>query len=275
MLNALRIIIKNGSVVLFIVLQIICFYLIVKYNQKQNQIYFYSTQVYSNNFYSKYKSLVSYFNLKSENERIITENALLLKKYYTTCSRKNIDTLLIDSIRFKYQIIPADVVNNSVSKRNNTITLDKGIKDGISVGMGVISDKGLLGIVTDVSEHFSLVMSILHSKSRISCLLPHCGFFGTLVWDGVDPNVLHLEDIQKYAEVRKGDSVVTSGYSIVFPENILVGRVIDLTVESGAFTYTIQVEPNQSFFKLTHVYVINHQYKEEKEWLEKKAEIYE
>ncbi len=274
MLNALRVIVRNGSLLLFVILQIICFYWIINYNQKQKQIYNFSTQWHATKVTSKYQSLVSYFNLKVENEKLKDENAGLLKKLFLQSSF-DVDTSSLDSLKSRINIISATIIDNSVAKRNNMITLDKGILDGVDVGMGVVSSNGVVGIITDVSDHFSLVMSLLHSKSRISCQLPHCGFFGTLVWNGLDPNILQLEDIQRYADVRKGDSIVTSGYSIVFPKNILVGTVKDFTVESGSFSYTIQVIPNQSFFNLSRVYIINHVYKEEKEFLEKKADNYE
>lgn len=275
MLDALRIIVRNGALVLFIVLQIFCFYWIVKYNQRQNQIYLYSSQIYTNSIYSKYQSVLSYFKLKQKNDSIVQENKFLLKKSFDNSKVQVLDSLIFQKDSNMYEVIPATVINNSLAKRNNTITLNKGSNDGVSPGMGVITAQGIVGIITDVSEHFSLVLSLLHSKSRISCRIPHCGFIGTLVWDGKDPKVLQLEEIQRYAEIRIGDSIVTSGYSIIFPQNILVGNIKSFNVYPGAFTYTIQVEPSQSFFTLDQVYIVNHPFKSEKELIEKKADQYE
>ncbi|NOT37796.1 MAG: rod shape-determining protein MreC [Saprospiraceae bacterium] len=275
MLDALRIIVKNGALVLFVVLQIFCFYWIVKYNQRQGQVFFYSTQVYSNSLYSQYHSILSYFNLRQKNDSIVSENKFLLKKSFSQSKILNIDSSFTLQDSNMYEVIPAAVINNSLSRRNNTLTLNKGALDGVSSGMGVITPFGVVGIVTDVSDHFSLILSLLHSKSRISCRIPHNGFIGTLVWDGKDPKILQLEEIQRYAEIRLGDSIVTSGYSIIFPQNILLGKVKSFTVEPGAFTYTIQVEPTQSFFTLDQVYIINHPYKSEKDMIEKQSEKYE
>ncbi len=275
MLDALRIIVKNGAIVLFIVLQIFCFYWIVKYNQRQNQIYFYSSQVYSNYIYEKYGSVISYFNLAEVNDSLIQENKFLLSKTFNQSKIYSTDSSVYKNIPQGYDIISANVVNNSLARRNNMLTLNKGSKDGINSGMGVITAYGLVGIVTDVSEHFSLVLSMLHSKSRISCRIPKNGFIGSLVWDGKDPMILNLEEIQRYAEISVGDSIVTSGYSIVFPENILLGKIKSFSVEPGAFTYTILVEPTQSFFTVDNVYVINHPFKSEKESLENQFVKYE
>ncbi|MEP7196728.1 MAG: rod shape-determining protein MreC [Saprospiraceae bacterium] len=275
MLDALRIIIRHGSIVLFTILQIFCFYWIIKYNQKQSQIYFYSTQVYSNSIHSKFQNLVSYFHLREQNDSLANENAQLIQRYLGSNKNQFVDSSSSSIDTNRYHVIASRIVNNSIAKRNNTLTLDKGIDDGIAQGMGVVSANGVIGIVTDVSKHYSLVMSLLHSKSRISCKISHCGFFGTLVWNGIDPMILQLEDIQRYAEVRVGDSIYTSGFSIVFPENILIGKIKEFKVEPGAFTYSIQVDPSQSFLKLNQVYVINHKLKEEKENLEMKSDKYE
>lgn len=274
MFETLRVIVRNGSLVLFIILQIICFFWVVSNNEHQKQIYFYSTQRYSNLVTRQYKGILDYFSLRKVNQQISDENASLIKRIAAE-QAVMMDTVQLDSTMAMYEVISSNIINNSVARRNNMLTLDKGSLDGINPGMGVISNKGVVGIVTDVSAHFSLVMSLLHSKSRLSCQIPHCGFFGTLVWNGQDPGLLQLEDIQRYAEVRKGDSVVTSGYSIVFPKNILVGKIADYRVEAGSFTYSIQVEPEQDFFRLQRVYVINHRLKEEKETLEQKSVNYE
>ncbi|MCC6816531.1 MAG: rod shape-determining protein MreC [Saprospiraceae bacterium] len=275
MLDALRIIVKNGALVLFLILQIICFYWIVKYNQRQSQIYFYSGQVYSNLISLQYQSILNYFSLQQKNDSLAEENKLLLKRTFDQINKSNLDTQLHTLSKNLYEIIPANVVNNSLVKRNNTITLDKGSNDGVSKGMGVITVQGVVGIITDVSEHFSLVLSLLHSKSRISCKIPKSGFIGTMVWDGKDPMKLQLEDIQRYALINIGDSIVTSGYSIIFPQDISVGKITSFHVEPGAFTYTIEATPTQSFFNLDQVYIINHPYRSEKENLEHQSEKYE
>ena len=275
MLNALRLIVKNGSIILFICLQIICFYWIIQYNQKQKDVYLYSSQLYANKINTKVQSVSDYFRLQKQNDSLIKENANILTKYLTVVSKAYYDTSAILSDSFNYKVFSARVVNNSISRRNNMITLDKGKLDGINVGMGVVTGKGLVGIVTDVSDHFSLVMSLLHTRSRISCKLLRSGFFGTLIWNGKNPDHLQLEDIQRYADVQIGDSVVTSGYSIIFPQNLLIGVVKEFHVEPGAFTYSMDITPTQSFYQLDKVYIINHPYKEEKQLLESKADNYE
>ena len=280
MLNALRILIKNGSVLLFILLQLLCFYWIVKYNQNQSKIYFYSKQLIASNILDRYNNFKTYIHLKELSDSLAAENAILLTKSFNKIPVYSKDSLTIDSSQSNlfyssYNVVPARVINNSISKRNNTITLDKGGAAGISPGMGVVTNKGIVGIVIDTSAHFSLVMSVLHSNSRISSRLSRCGFFGSLIWTSRDPSVLNLADIQKYADVKLGDSIVTSGYSIIFPENLLIGFVDAYKVEAGSFTYTINVKLSQPLSSIDRVYIIGNKLKGEKEFLESQSEKYE
>ncbi|HRG34190.1 MAG: rod shape-determining protein MreC [Saprospiraceae bacterium] len=280
MLNALRIIIRNGSFILFLVLQIICFYWIISYNQKQNKIYLYTAQLYATVLKNKYQNLTSYFSLKDKADQIADDNAKLLSRLLNLEATQKSDSTILDSTLSKtmvqpYTVLSARVINNSLSRKNNYLTLNKGGLDGLSPGMAVITLSGLVGIVTDTTRHFATVMSLLHSNSRISCSLKRSGFFGSLIWKDRDPSILQLEDIQKYADVRIGDTLVTSGYSIVFPKGLTIGYVKSFYAEPGAFTYTIIVSPSQDLTTVDRVYVINNNLKEEKEHLESLTREYE
>jgi len=276
MLEALKIVVRNGSTILFIVLQLLCFYWVVKFNQKQGQIFFYSLQIASQSLDAKVKDIGSYFSLKEKIKEVNDQNAALLTKLnnYKLLLQKdsltipNQDTTNLDQTG-PYHIISASVVRNSTARKNNYLTIDKGAKDGVSPGMGVITSNCLAGIVIDTSKNFAIVMSLLHSNSKISAKLKRSGFFGTMVWRDLDPRYVFLDEIQKYADVQVGDTVVTSGHSIIFPEGLPIGEVVLFGVDPGAFTYSIKVKLFESFSSMKEVYLINHELKTEKQSLEK------
>ncbi len=279
MLDALRIIVKNGSIILFLVLQLLCLFWIVTYNQKQGEIYFFSLQLAADALEKKVQNVTSYISLRDQISEVREENAALLQKFLNEkqnqaslpASADSTDSTM-GGLESSYRVLAANVINNSISRKNNYLTLDKGGAQGVNPGMAVITSKSIVGIVTDTSRHFSLAMSLLHSNSRISAKLKRSGFFGSLIWKESDPRNLSLEDIQKYADVLVGDTVVTSGFSIIFPEGLPIGIVTSLGTEPGAFTYSIRVRLFESLSSVRSVYLIDNQYKDEKEELEKKRQ---
>ncbi len=275
MWRILILIVQNGSTVLFVLLQALCLFWVVKFNQNQQKIYLHSYQLMASGIQSKYQYTLAYFGLRERYDSIANENARLLSVQLNQLNNSQIkDTLQHENLG-GYQLIQARVINNSLDKRNNMITLDKGGKDHIAPGMGVITSRGIVGIVTDTSENYALVMSLLHNRTNISSRLKRCGFFGPLVWNGKDPAIMNLNSIQNYADVRLGDTVVTSGYSVIFPKDLLVGTVDVYKKEEGSFTYKINVRLSQSMTNLDQVYVVLNRDKGEKEGLEKKSLQYE
>lgn len=279
MLDALRIIVKNGSIILFLVLQLLCLFWIVTYNQKQGEIYFFSLQLAADALEKKVQNVTSYISLRDQINEVREENAALLQKFLNEKQHQASLPATGDStdsttgdLEASYRVLAANVINNSISRKNNYLTLDKGGAQGVNPGMAVITSKSIVGIVTDTSRHFSLAMSLLHSNSRISAKLKRSGFFGSLIWKEFDPRNLSLEDIQKYADVLVGDTVVTSGFSIIFPEGLPIGIVTSLGTEPGAFTYSIRVRLFESLSSVRSVYLIDNRYKDEKEELEKKRQ---
>ncbi|MBK9109386.1 MAG: rod shape-determining protein MreC [Saprospiraceae bacterium] len=273
-----RVIVQHGSLVLFVLLQSLSLLWVVKHNQAQRKIYLHSYQLLATSIQSKINASLNYFSLKSRYDSLAQAHAVLLEKNFNATSNPS---YVYDSLKIKewsdasYKIIPARVINNSLDRRNNMITLDKGGKHGITPGMGVITSKGIVGIVTDTSKHYSLVLSVLHEGTSISARLRRCGFFGPLVWEGRDPASMSLQAIQKYADVRLGDTVVTSGYSVVFPKNLLIGTVSLYRIDQGSFTYEIDVKLSQSMTNIDQVYIIANENKIEKLELEKKMSRYE
>jgi rod shape-determining protein MreC len=163
-------------------------------------------------------------------------------------------------------------VNNSTNRRNNFLTLDKGFKQGIEKDMAVITNAGIVGQVKDVSENYCTVKSMLHSQSIVSAKIKKDGSYGPLTWDGKNSEFVTLSDIPTHVRLKAGDTIVTSAYSITFPENISIGTVDTFARKSGEYFYTVKVRLLTDFKKLTHVYIVDNKLKKEQQELEKKSE---
>jgi rod shape-determining protein MreC len=164
------------------------------------------------------------------------------------------------------------VVNSSVNKRRNYLTLNAGGDMGIQRDMGVMSSNGIVGIVTDVSGNFSSVMSLLHKDLRINCKLKRDGSFGPLIWDGQDYRHCILTDIPTHLKIKSGDTVITSELSGIFPEGLMVGTVESYERRQNESFYTLRVKLSADLKKVNHVYVIKNKFKEERDSLELKTQ---
>ena len=158
------------------------------------------------------------------------------------------------------------MLNNSVKKRNNYLTLNKGILDGVEKEMAVIGPRGVVGIVKDVSKHYCLVLSILHEKVSISARLKDASHFGPTSWEGTDPDIVQLNDIPSHVRIIEGQDLVTSGYSAMFPPGLPIGKVLTSEISPGDNFHSIDVELSETLNSLTHVYVIiNHEQLEQRQ----------
>jgi rod shape-determining protein MreC len=163
----------------------------------------------------------------------------------------------------QYEYIPAIVVNNSITKRNNYITLNRGSDHGIVPEMGVISESGIVGIVMNVSEHYCTVLSLLNNNCKISAKIKKNGAFGSLVWDGNDPRYARLLDVNKHVPITGNDEIITSNFSTIFPEGIPIGRIYSHSLDAGYNFHTIKVELNTDFGTVSSVYIIRNLIKNE------------
>ncbi len=224
--------------------------------------------------YARINAWRSYLHLSEENTTLAEENAALhMKLQYLTASDSVAQGVVNDSIHdVQYQYIVAKVTNNSINRTNNYITLDKGKKQGIQKGMGVISASGIVGIVLNVSDHFATVQSLLHSETRISAALEDSQAFGSLVWgNSYDARVATLKDIPNHVKVKEGELVYTSGFSL-FPPGILAGKVIETGVSGGDSFLDIKIELSTNFHNLQQVYVVKDLFAGEKAALEAQNE---
>jgi len=250
---------KNHFFFLFLLLEVISFILIVQHNDYQKSSFINSTNDFFASVNQKVNNIYDYFNLKEINKQLAEENARLRankinsfnitdKKSFT----KN-DTLYMQ----EYTYIEAKVVNSSINRRKNYLTLNKGAIHGIKKDMGVISPNGVVGIVTDVSPNYSTVMSVLHIDSKISAKLKKSGQIGSLVWGGTNYRKGKLKDMPTHVELQKGDTIVTSGFSAIFPENINIGYVLGYSLKNGEMFYDVDLAFAVDYNNLSYVYVVN------------------
>lgn len=225
--------------------------------------------------YQTAASTKEYFSLKNENDRLALENATLrnlLKANYFISPLKELrrnDTLY----KQQYSYLSAKVVNSSINKRRNFLTLNIGSEQGITQDMAVMSGEGIVGIVTNVSSSFSSVMSVLHKDVRVNCQLKKDGSYGPLVWDGSDYRYCLLTDIPTHAKMKQGDTVITSELSGIFPEGIMVGTIDSYERRQNEDFYTAKVKLSADMKKVNHVYVIKNKFKGERDSLEAKTQV--
>ncbi|PWE01127.1 rod shape-determining protein MreC [Marinilabilia rubra] len=274
MRNFIRFIIRNHFFLLFLFFEIVSFYFIFNYNEYHRNIYLSSSNKVSGFLFERFSSVIQYFELKQTNEELSKKNAELRnlldnKTYY---AGRTID-LVIDTISGRhYRYRSARVINNSVNKHFNYITLNKGMKDGISRDMGVISSRGLVGVVLNTSENYSTAISLLNTRLKISARLRKTGFFGSLNWEGGSYRHATLSGIPAHAAPSVGDAVVSSGYSSIFPEDILIGTIDEINIDQGEGFYDIKVLLSVDFKKLQYVQVVEKKEAEEQRELEKTSE---
>ncbi|OFX29476.1 MAG: rod shape-determining protein MreC [Bacteroidetes bacterium GWA2_32_17] len=270
MRNLLKFLIHYHVTFLFIVLEVISFTITIQNNFYQRASFINNTTEISGNIYRIYSSVVEYFNVRNENDKLALENTALRKllKSNYIINDKNIQQANDLIYKQKYDYINAKVINNSVFRQTNYITLNKGRNQGIKPDMGVINSQGIVGIVKDVSYNFSIVIPTININAHISAKIKKNNYFGTLSWDGKDYRYALLNEIPFHVKVSKGDTVVTSGYSSIFPEGITIGVVKDFNFNQGNNFYNIYIQLSTDFMNLNHVNVVSNLYKDEQKILE-------
>ena len=263
MRNLLNFLLKYNYWFLFILLEVICFVLLFRFNNYQQSVYFTSANVVTGKVYEVSGSVSSYFHLKSVNEDLLDRNMLLeqqIANLENALRERQVDSVIVNSIRNldnkDYQIFKAHVIRNSLNQADNYITLDKGSSSGIRPEMGVVDGNGVVGIVYKTSPNYSLVISVLNSKSSISCKIVGIEYFGYLKWEHGDSRYAYLKDLPRHAEFNLGDTVVTSGYSTVFPAGVMVGTVDDMSDSNDGLSYLLKIKLATDFGKLGDVRVI-------------------
>ncbi|MBR3011585.1 MAG: rod shape-determining protein MreC [Prevotella sp.] len=263
MKNLIAFIAKYNHWFVFVILEAISAVLLFQFNSYQGSVWFSTANVAAGKIYAWNSEIESFFSLTKVNEELTQRNIYL--EHQVTQLSNRISKLTDDGsflhsnqlqLLANYKLIPAKVVTNETNKRDNLITIDKGAADGIKKDMGVVSGTGVVGIVYMTSPHYSIVIPVLSSQSNISCTIEKRGYFGYLHWNGGPSSLAYVDDIPRHAKFRRGDNIVTSGYSSIFPEGIMVGKVGYVFNSADGLSYRVQVHLSTDFGRLRDVCVI-------------------
>jgi rod shape-determining protein MreC len=270
MRNLLIFIRQYNAFFLFLIFEISALSIYIRYNSFQKATYINTTNEVTGTLYTQVNQVKNYLSLRDINDSLARENARLHNQlrssFYIDSTAKG---TVVDTIyKQQYSYIEAKVINNTVSRRNNYITINRGSKDGIAKNMGVISGSGVVGMVVATSDHFSLIRSLLHKDTKVSAMLMGSREIGSLVWgDDINPRKGLLIDVPNHVKAKVGEMVVTSGYSL-WPTGIAIGKVSNLRAKGGGFFLNMEVALAVDFSKLEYVYVVNNKFALEQAGLE-------
>ena len=215
----------------------------------------------SGKMYSSYKGVTDYFYLRRFSDSLVAENANLRAQLYDSKYDAKVDTGTVRDSTSKtiqnYKYITARVLKNSVSDVSNLIYLDRGRLQGVEKQMGVINSNGIVGQVISVTDNYSVAMSVLSKDFKVSSIFKKNNFFGNIHWDGINAVTASLEDIPKHVPVKVGDTLMTSGFSQLFPRNVMIGKVQSVKMEADKNFLDIKVNLSTNFGSLGYVYVVN------------------
>jgi len=239
--------------------------MVVSFNNYQRAVFFDSSNFFTGTLYEKISSFVQIFEFKQVNFKLAEENALLRaalqehllktnKGSYHSSDSMYLPGMARDSSqKMVYRFTTARVINNSINQQHNFLTLNKGRRDGVKPDMGVMANGQVVGLVTNVSENFSTVISMLNSRWKISAKIKSNDYFGSLSWNGRDYRKVQLNEIPYHVPVQNGDTVVTTGYSSSFPEGLAIGTISDFSIGTGSNFYKIEVTLAADFKNLVVV----------------------
>ncbi len=261
MLSNFSIIKKYSHVALFVFYEIVALFLLINFNSKQKEIFLHSSSLFSGNLLQKSSQVSDFLNLKQSNDDLLAENARLLQELINV-PRPAVPDL--DTTGRSFSVVPARVINNSILTTRNFFTIDKGSRDSIKANMGVMTADGVAGVVKQVSEHYATVLSLLHLDCRISASVEGQDYFGSISWDGQSYKRLSLSGIPKHVSLSKGLSIVTNGYSTVFPKGIPIGQIDVYDISKNGVFFDISVEPYTDFSEMGHVYILKDNFADER-----------
>lgn len=273
MLNLIRFFAKNSPFFTWLLLAIVCIIMLCNNNPYHRSVWFGSANAVVGGVYDVRSGITSYFGLRQINEDLLTQNGLLetenlqLRQQLETLRQQQEEQQLALASGHQYEYRIAHVVGNSITQAANYITLDKGAADGLRQDLGVADQNGVVGIISRVSEHYSLVISLLNPNLRLSVCLKNTEEFGSLVWDGSNYREAIVEDLPRNVRCQPGDTIVTTGYTSSFPKDVPVGIVTDMYDDGGSFL-TLRLELFTDFNRLNDVHVIINKQQEEQAEIE-------
>ncbi len=262
---------KNSNRLLFLLLLAISLILTIQSHSFHRSKVISSANFLTGGVYERINNVREYLNLRSHNELLANENAKLKSLLFNIKDSTIIP--IIDSIKgvSKVDIIVSKVIHNSYNVYENYLTINSGEKEGVKPDMGVVNSNGIIGIIDQTSKNYATIISILNKKSQINAKIKKTNHFGSLIWNGKNTGFVQLIDVPRLASVRKGDTVVTGGQSIIFPENINIGTIDKIFIDNETNYYTLNVKLFNDMTNLGHVYIIKSKDREEIINLEKKS----
>jgi rod shape-determining protein MreC len=297
MRNLFAFIYRFRGFLVFLLLEILCAYLIVRNNSYQGAAFYNSANAYAGRILEFQREVSDYFRLIEVNQALVAENKALKESLTNIMVSDRLDSIPAapdSSYRVKpdslalaqqkldttgiirtFRFVPAKVIKNSILLVNNHLLLNVGRADGVEPGMGVVSGAGVIGRVKAVSKNYSTVYSLLHSQMLISAKVRRTNTVGSIRWEGKDYREAILDYIPRHIKLIKGDTIVTSGYNAVFPEGVMIGRVISARLEPAKMFLTVRVRLSVNFDNLTYVYIIKNTRLAERDSLETRSGIKE
>ncbi|MDP4270440.1 MAG: rod shape-determining protein MreC [Bacteroidota bacterium] len=279
MRNLIQFLVKHSNWIVLLIYTILGFVLLFNFNIYHRSVYLGSGNKLAGDVYAVSSSVTGYFNLKQTNGELLEQNSRLEMEVLQLKDQLkiiNAGKLSNDSVHNRlfqrFGFITAQVINNSVNHTQNYITLNRGELDGIKTEMGVVDQNGVIGKVVDVSDHYAVVISLLNPKLKLSAKIQRTQYFGSVNWDGANPEYAQLLELPSHVEYKKGDTLVTSGFSGTFPEGIMIGTIETNKPKNSGEMRPIRIKLSTRFSRLSNVRVITNKLINEQQELENKVQ---
>ena len=279
MRNLLAFLAKNNHWFVFILLEVISFVLLFRFNSFQGSVFFSSANAVAGKIYEYNSAVTTFFNMSQNNKRLSELNLMLeqqVRSLSQYIAKNNGDSLFLEQSQKNalagIKLIPAKVISNSTDKEDNLITIDKGHADGVREDMGVACGTGVVGVVYMASDHYAIVIPVINVNSNISVTIRKRGYFGFLHWKSKPSDIAYIDDVPRHARFALGDYVVTNGYSSIFPAGIMVGKILHVFNSADGLSYRVQIRLATDFGNLRHVCVIDNSTLKDKALLLKAAQ---
>lgn len=273
--NLLEFLVRYKYWLVFLMLEAVSLVVMFRFNSYQGSVFLTSANAVSGTYYSAVSGITSYLNLKSVNRQLSSDNVRLQQRINQLENELNVliaDSLPLAGLEASNKLIDAEVVNSTLHRNANLLTINRGTADGVHPEMGVVCSAGVVGIVALASDHYSIVMPLINVNSHISCRLKDSEYFGTMQWEHGDAMISYVTDIPRHANVECGETVETNGFSDIFPAGLPIGEVVDFTSSSDGLDHLLRVKLYVDFSTLRDVSVIADYVNEERKLLEKEAE---
>lgn len=274
MLRIFEFLYKLRAFLLFVLLEIIAIWMVVRNNSPQGAAFFNSSMAISGSLLKTQSDITGFFSLSEENDELSAQNARLLKELIGQNSMDSVSyTPLDSSFKASFEIIGGKIVGQTLRLAQNHITINRGADDGVTEGMGIFTQNGAVGRVKEVSKNFSVGISLLNTGLLVSSKIKSSDVFGSINWDGKDTQVAKMLYVPRHVTPSPGDTVITSGYNEVFPEGILIGTIKSVNPSENQNYLDISVQLSADFSKLNYVYLVRNTSIEERDSLYQQAEI--